>query len=155
MTVTGEKGLGHYLKIFLQICFYAGIAILILLPFGLSLLGLNLNASAVIIYPNGIVLLVMAHKFIELFDSLKNNNPFCDDNVRILKDTSKVSLIEAILWLIDLLLEVILVGETDVVTILTLIFLCVLFIGVSIAVYTLSELFKEAVEYKKENELSI
>ena len=30
-----------------------------------------------------------AHKFIELFDSLKSNNPFCEKNVKILKNTLK------------------------------------------------------------------
>lgn len=95
MKVTGKKGLGDILKILLQICFYMGTIILIILPFVLQLFGLHLNASAIIIYPNGIVLLIIVHKFIELFDSLKNNKPFCKNNVKILKSAGKVAFVRS------------------------------------------------------------
>ena len=155
MQITGNKGLGRNLKVLLQICFYGGIALLIVLPFILHLLGLHLNATAFVIYPNGIVLLAITHKFIKLFDSLKENKPFCEENVKILKSTGIISLVGAILWLIDLLFEIILVKSFDLEVIVILGFLFILFIGVSIALYILSELFREAAEYKKENELTI
>ena len=155
MNVTGEKGLGNYLKVFLQICFYFGIVFLISLPFILSIFGFHINASAIVIYPNGIVLLIIMYKFIKLFDSLKNNNPFSEGNVKILKSASIFAIIEAILWIMDLMYEVILAQEIDVMFISILMFLAILFFGVSIALYILSELFKEAVNYKNENELTI
>ena len=155
MKVTGKNGLGSILKIILQIGFFAGIIVLASLPFILNLFGLNLNASFIIIYPNGIGLLVIIYKFIKLFDSLKNNNPFCENNVKILKSTAIVSLIEALLWIFDLLYETILAKTFDVVTIVVLLFLFILFFGVAIALYILSELFREATVYKEENELTI
>lgn len=155
MKVTGKSGLGDILKRFLQVCFWGGIIILIALPFILQGFGLNLNASSIVIYPNGIILLIITHKFIELFDSLKKNNPFCDNNIKILKSTAVVALIGSIFWLFDLLYEIVLVKEVDIVVTLTLAFLFILFFGVSIALYMLSELLKEATEYKKENELTI
>jgi ABC-type amino acid transport system permease subunit len=102
-----------------------------------------------------VVLLIITYKFIGLFDSLKQNNPFCENNIKILKRTGIVSLIGSILWLIDFFYEIIVVKSDDIVFNATLIFLAVLFFGVSIALYILSELLKEATKYKKENELTI
>ena len=155
MKITGEKGIGNILKIILEICFCGGIFILAALPFVLNLLGMNLNASMFIIYPNGTILLIIIHKFIKLFDSLKNNNPFSEENVKILKQTGVVALVGAFLWLADFLYQFILVKESDIGVNLTLLFLFVLFFGVSIALYILSELFKQAYEYKRENDLTI
>ena len=76
MEILGEKGIGKFLKIFLQVCFWGGIAVLIVLPFMLQMVGLKLNATAFVIYPNGIVLLVIAKQFIGQFDSLKNRNNY-------------------------------------------------------------------------------
>lgn len=155
MNLTGEKGIGNILKIFLEICFYGGIILLIALPFILNLMGFRLKASMFVIYPNGIVLLIIAHKFIKLFDSLKNNNPFCEENVKIMKSTGVIALIGSIIWIIDLLYDIILAKSDDIVFDCTLAFLAVLYFGVAIALYILSELFKQATEYKEENELTI
>ena len=155
MKILGENGLGKILKEFLQICFYGGIVLLIVLPFLLKTAGLHLNATAVVIYPNGIALLVIVYQFIGLFDSLKNNNPFCIENVKRLKYAGIASLVEAALWAIDLTYELVLVKNFDPVIILVLVFLFILFVGVSIALYILAELIRQATEYKVENELTI
>ena len=146
MKITGEQGIGKILKVFLQVCFYSGIIILVGLPFILNKLGFNLGASMYVIYPNGIVLLMITHKFINLFNSLRLNTPFCERNI---------SLIGSVFWLMDFLYEIFLAKSTDIVFNSTLLFLCILFFGVSIALYILSELFKQATEYKKENDLTI
>ncbi len=155
MELSGKNGVGNILKIFLEICFYLGVILLVALPFVLNLMGFKLGASMFVIYPNGIVLLIMAYEFIKLFDSLKNNNPFCKENIKIMKSTGIVAIVGAILWLIDLMYEVILAQSNDLVFNCTLAFLAILYIGVAIALYILSELFKQAYEYKKENELTI
>lgn len=155
MQITGKKGIGNILKTLLQIAFYGGIILLVILPFILQAFGIQLNASMYIIYPNGIVLLMIVKQFIKLFDSLKKNQPFSESNVTILKSTAKVALIESFLWLIDLLYEIILAKAYDILLILVVTFLSILFLGVSIALYVLAELFKEATQYKQENELTI
>lgn len=155
MQITGKKGIGNILKTLLQIAFYGGIILLVILPFILQAFGIQLNASMYIIYPNGIVLLMIVKQFIKLFDSLKKNQPFSESNVTILKSTAKVVLIESFLWLIDLLYEIILAKAYDILLILVVTFLSILFLGVSIALYVLAELFKEATQYKQENELTI
>ena len=155
MQITGKKGIGYILGKILKICFWSGIILLIILPFILHKFGLNLSASALIIYPNGIVLLIIVHKFIELFDSLKNNIPFCEKNIEILKNAGIIAGVGATCWILDLMYEVLLARVYDVVVILILVFLFILYLGVSIALYILSELFKQATKYKKENELTI
>lgn len=155
MVILGEKGIGKFLKIFLQICFWGGIVLLIILPFMLQMLGLKLNATAFVIYPNGIALLVIVRQFIGQFDSLKNRKPFCMENVKRLKTSGVASLVETALWTIDLLYTVFLAKDADVVIVLVLAFLIILFAGVSIAFYILAELIKQATEYKEENELTI
>ena len=155
MKIVGENGLGNLLKNFLQICFYSGVLILVGLPFVLKSFGLSLNASAFLIYPNGIILLMIAHKFIELFDSLKMNNPFCENNVKILKRTGVIAFIGSWVWIIDLLYEILLAKSFYIVFVLVMLFLFILYFGVSIALYILSELFRQATEYKIENELTI
>jgi len=155
MKIMGNEGLGNKLKIILQICYFGGIFGLIALPFLLKAVGLYLSAAAYVIYPNGIVLLVITHKFIKLFESLKQNNPFCDENVKILKTTAIASVIGAILWILDLAYEFILAQVFDIVFIVVLLFLGILYFGVAIALYILSELLREGAKYKKENELTI
>lgn len=155
MKILGEDGLGRFLKIFLQVCFWGGIVLLIILPFELQMVGLHLNATAAVIYPNGIVLLVIMYEFIGQFNSLKENNPFCMENVKRLKHAGIASLVEALLWAIDLGYQLIFVKTTEPLFILVLIFLCILFIGVAIALYILSELIRQATEYKVENDLTI
>ena len=155
MQIVGKNSIGNFLKIFLQICFYFGIILLVILPFILRMLGFNIGVSMFIIYPNGILLLLITRNFIELFNSLKNDTPFCKENVKILKKTGVVSFIESIFWLIDLGYQILFINLKDIVFNVTLGFLSILFLGVAIALYILSELFKQAYDYKKENELTI
>lgn len=156
MEITGQNGIGNILKRFLQICFIIGSFTAIILPFILNkYFGLNLINCFVVIYPNAIVLAIITYKFIKLFDSLKRNNPFCSENVEILKTSGLVSLVGSICWLLDLIFGITFMKLDYIVFIATLIFLTILFLGVSIALYILSELFKKAIEYKEENELTI
>ena len=155
MQIVGKNSIGNFLKIFLQICFYFGIILLVILPFILRMLGFNIGVSMFIIYPNGIILLLITRNFIELFDSLKNNTPFCKENVKILKKTGVISFIESVFWLIDLGYQILFINSKDIVFNVTLGFLSILFLGVAIALYILSELFKQAYDYKEENELTI
>ena len=155
MEIFGEKGIGKFLKVLLQVCFWGGIAVLIVLPFLLKLVGLKLNSTAFVIYPNGIALLVIVRQFIGQFDSLKNKKPFCIENVKRLKTSGIASLVETALWTIDLLYTIFLAKGADVMIVLVLAFLIILFAGVSIAFYILAELIKQATEYKEENELTI
>ena len=75
--------------------------------------------------------------------------------MKIQKDCCIASLVETALLIIDLLYMIFLVKSEDIFVLLVMVFMIILFIGVSIAFYILSELIKQATEYKKENDLTI
>ncbi len=154
MNVMGEKGIGSILKIILQVCFWGGIAFLILLPIILLIIGEHIGAFVYVLYPNGIAMLVIVKQFIGLFDSLKENKPFSNNTVKRLKNASIASLVMAILFFIQTIYEFFL-AKANIVFCLGLGFLIVLFFGVAIALYILSELFRQANKYKSENDLTI
>lgn len=154
MKILGNNGLGKKLKIILTIGFILGIAVIIASPFFLEHTK-RVSYSMIIIYPNGGLMLAIIYEFIKLFKSLENNNPFTLENVRILKDTSIISLIMSILWLIDLLFMLFVIKNTYINYIIVLIFLMILFFGVAIALYILACLLRQATEYKLENDLVI
>ena len=155
MKILGEDGIGKFLKIFLQICFAGGIIFLISLPFWIENIGLQLNEISVIIYPNGIALLAIVYQFIGLFDSLRNNNPFSKNNVKKLRSTGNISIISGLLWVIDLVIAIFLASDSKIILISVFAFMSILFTGVAIALYILSELIRQGAEYKEENELTI
>ena len=77
------------------------------------------------------------------------------ENVKRLRISGIASLVETVLWTIDLLYTIFLAKGADVVIVLGLVFMIILFAGVAIAFYILAELIKQATEYKEENELTI
>lgn len=154
MKILGKKGLGNILKIILMICFILAIPAIITSPFLLNHTRKTIY-SMFIIYPNGILMLGIVYQFIKLFRSLEDNNPFTYANVKTLNKTALISLVMSILWFIDLLFMIFIIKNTYVNYIIVLIFLTILFLGVSIALYILSELFKQATDYKEENDLTI
>lgn len=143
--------LGKILKNILIIGFIIACILLIFVPFILS----NVKYAMFIAYPNGVVMLAITYQFIKLFKSLEDNTPFTYNNVKILKHTGILSLIESILWLIDLISLIFVLKNTYINYIIVLIFLTILFFGVFIALLILSELFKQATTYKEENDLTI
>lgn len=155
MKILGEKGLGNFLKILLQIVFALVIIGLITFPIILKNTNLQIDPDVIIYYPNVICLLGIIYQFIGLFDSLKLSNPFCEETLKRLEKSAKFSVVLAVFWIIDFLYEMALLRREELLLIFILVFMIVLFIGVSIALYILKELFKNAIEYKKENELTI
>lgn len=149
-----SKKLGKILKYILIVGFIISIPIIITMPF---LLKNNISTinTIIIIYPNGILMLGIIYQFIKLFKSLEINNPFNYENVKILKNTGTISLIMSIFWIIDLIDMIFIIKNSYINYIIVLVFLAVLFFGVSIALYILSILFKQATDYKIENDLTI
>lgn len=64
------------------------------------------------------------------------------ENVKRLKNAGIASLAEALLWGMDLFVQTVLVKSFEPISILVLLFMFILFIGVAIALYILSELLK-------------
>ncbi len=154
MNILGKNGIGSILKIILQIAFIGGIVILVLLPIVSIVIKKPLGAFVYILYPNGIAMLVIVKQFIGLFDSLKENKPFCDNTVTKLRVAGISSLVISILFIFQTIYEMFL-AKAEIVFVLILGFMFILFFGVAIALYILSELFRQATNYKEENDLTI
>ncbi len=154
MEILGKKGLGNFLKIMLEIVLIIGILILVAFPFILRNTNMDINPNIVLFYPNAICLLFIIYQFIGLFDSLKNSNPFCENTVKKLRKAQRISAIASIFWIFDFIYEAVLV-RMYISFIFVLAFMMILFIGVTIALYILAELFNKALEYKNENDLTI
>lgn len=145
---------GKILKKIIKIAFLVAIPIIIILPFIIKREN-NIIFYMSIIYPNSILMLGIMYQFIRLFSSLEKNNPFTIDNVKILSNTSKISYIMSLLWIIDLFILLFGIKNNDLNYIIVIIFLSILFFGVGVALWLLSALFQKATVYKEENELTI
>ena len=150
MKIVGKKGLGNIIKIILKICFWGGIAFLIILPIILK----NISIFEIMLYLNGITMLVIVKQFIELFDSLKIEKPFCNDTVERMNIASIAAGIMTGLFLIETIYKFA-SDNSDIKINCILVFMTILFLGVAIALYILAELFRQATEYKSENDLTI
>ena len=150
MKILGKNGLGNILKIILQICFGGGITFLITLPIILK----SISIFEIMLYLNGITMLVIVKQFIELFDSLKIEKPFCENTVKRMNTASIASVIMTVLFFIETIYKFAL-DNSDIKINCILVFMTILFLGVAIALYILAELFRQATEYKSENDLTI
>ena len=151
MKIIGKNSLSNIIKICLQIVFGIGIIIMIFLPFLFKWYTLNVNGtlpyipSLILLYISGVPALIIVWKFIEIFKSLKDENPFIMSNVKNLKIVSICSLIIAVEYLIGLFF---------VKSIFSIVVIGVFTIA-WLGLYILSELLKQAIQYKEENELTI
>ena len=146
--------MGNILKIIVIIGIIFSIPTIILIPFLLSN-NYSVFYSMLIVYPNGLLMIGIAIQFLKMFRSLEKNQPFTQDNVNILKKTGFLSFIMSGLWIIDLLIMLFIIKNTYINYIIVLLFLFILFLGVGIALWTLSLLFMQATKYKEENDLTI
>lgn len=154
MAKNNNQKIGKVIKIILIIGTILSIPAMIIIPFLLQH-SISLIHSMLIVYPNCILILGITWGFIKLFKSLEDNNPFNRSNIKILKNMGIISFIMSGLWFVDLLDLLLIIKNYYLNYTLVLIFLTLLFIGIGIALYILSILFKQATLYKEENDLTI
>lgn len=152
MKVFGSRGLGAVLKIILQISLILGGILLLAFPYIIHLVHEKWNIFWTIIIPCGILCLIIIHEFIGMFKSLEEDNPFNETNIKRLKITMWSCFFLAILFLIETILATFIYTERNIFFIG---FLSILFLGISIALHIIKELFWKALNYKEENELTI
>lgn len=155
MKISGNKGIGNILKILLQISMVIGIIILLTLYWLTKWLNIHFDWFIIMIYPCGIGFLSLVYQFTGLFNTLKLNTPFCKENVKRLRNGMVSSFTISIFISIALLLTIFAYNYYSLQLQVALFFMIVLFFGVGVALYILSELFKEATSYKEENDLTI
>ena len=143
------------ISILLKISIVIGVILLLCLWKILEVLNIKFDLLVFLIYPSGILFLMLVYQFIKLFKLLKIENPFSMIMVKYLKETMWISFIIGIIILIALLLSIFVYPTYTIAVKISLTFFTILFIGVGIALYLLSELFKQASEYKEDNDLTI
>ena len=154
MIKSNNQKIGKVIKIILIIGMITAIPIVIIIPFLLKH-NISMIHTMLIIYPNGILMVGITWGFIKLFKSLEDNSPFNYNNVKTLKNMGIISFIMSSLWFVDLLDLLLIIKNYYMNYIIVLAFLIILFLGVGIALYILSALFKQATDYKEENDLTI
>lgn len=153
MTILGKKSLSSYLKIFLDLIFLGGIIIFIGLPFFLKwyfnmlsrINSENYYFILVFLYFTGFFALWIFHEVRKIFKTLNRKNPFMMDNVISLKKISAGCFIIAFAYIIKILCYN---------SILTVI-IAMIFIMGGFFLIVIAEIFKQAIEYKEENDLTI
>ncbi|MDP4179262.1 MAG: DUF2975 domain-containing protein [Bacillota bacterium] len=153
MTIIGKKSLASYLKIFLDLVFFGGLIIFIGLPFFLKWYVNILKSSyhenyyflIVFLYFTGFFALYLFHEVRKVFKTLNRKNPFMMDNVISLKRISICCFIISFAYIIKIFFYN---------SILTMIITMIFIIG-GLFIIVMAEVFKQAVEYKEENDLTI
>jgi hypothetical protein len=151
MKITGKKSLSSLIEICLKIIMIIGIIIVLGLPFFLQKYAewmhpqIEYYPSLAILYASGIPALIIVYRFIKIFHTLKEDNPFNMENVKNLKVISNCSLL--------IMLEY-MVGIFFITSVFAIVIIGV-FAVVWLGCYILAELLKKAIDYKEENELTI
>ena len=151
MKITGKTSLSNTIKLWLQIIFILGIFVVMLLPIWLKAYCTYINIylaytpALILLYISGIPALIIVYEFIKMFGTLEESNPFINENVKHLKKCSICSLIIAIEYCIGIF------ATKAIFSIIAVGVFTVAWLGL----YILSELLKQAIQYKEENDLTI
>jgi len=154
MVIIGEKGLSGIVKRFLDLVFIGGLGILISLPYSLRWYMSyiyrvesieNFYFLLVFLYITGIVCLILVNEVRKIFKTVNRKNPFMMDNVKSLNRIAVSSLLIAGAYVVKIFYYN---------SVLTAI-LAMVFIIAGLFSLVLAEVFRQAVEYKEENDLTI
>ena len=149
-----KKSMTHYIsKITIDILFYLSIVCVVLSPiFSRWLFGwINysdsdyLIAFSVIIFLSGVCCSYILFNLKQMYKSLLVGNPFVDENVNHLRKIALSCFAIALMYIIKCFLML---------TFATIVIAAVFIVGCMFCL-TLKDLFKQAINYKTENELTI
>lgn len=153
MVIIGERGLSGYVKYMLDLVFLGGIGIFISLPWSLAWYIENIYRESNenyyfmlgFLYITGLTCLEMVYEVRRIFKSLNRRNPFMMDNVKSLNRIAVACFIIAAAYVVKIIFYN---------SVLTLI-LTMVFIIAGLFSIVLAEVFRQAVEFKEENDLTI
>jgi len=153
MQIIGERGLSGLVKLMLDCVFTGGMAIFITLPWCLNLafdlimntLDENYYFLLGFLYFTGFFALFSVYEMKKIFKNLNKINPFIMDNVISLKRMSIACFIISVAYIVKIIFYP---------SILTVI-LAMVFIIAGLFLIILSEVFRQAVIVKQENDLTI
>lgn len=146
--------LSRIIRIFLIIFMICGCLVLLGLPLITKSIGIHFDLFIGMIYPCGLCLLFIVYEFIMMFKSLERSKPFVLINSIRFRKSMYTSFVIGILILISMLITNI-YSYYSLQLKVALLLISIIFFGIGIAFYILSELFKQATLYKEENDLTI
>lgn len=153
MVIIGKKGLSGIVKRLLDLIFLGGIGIFISLPWSLPWYmktiyrDSNENYYFLLgfLYISGFVCLVLVNEVRKIFKTLNRRNPFMMDNVKSLHRIAVACFIIAAAYIVKIFFYN---------SVLTMI-ITMVFIIAGLFSIVLAEVFRQAVEVKEENDLTI
>lgn len=153
MVILDEKGLSGMVKKLLDTVLWGGIAIYIGLPFLLRwymdkiyiISGENYAFLMIILYITGLPALSIVRDLREIFRTINRHNPFMMDNVHSLRRIAAASFVISFAYIFKIIFY-----NSFLTIIITM-----LFVIAGLFSVILAEVFKQAVEVKEENDLTI
>ena len=163
MKVLGKNSLSSvitaFLIILLLLCIVVVISggIIVIRNFNL-LTSTNIARSLIVLYLSSIPAAVLIVQFLEIFSGLKNGDVFNNKNIKRLKISYFSSLIMGIMYLLNSsLLFFAYKQESQWIPLYLMLtyILALVFLIFGIGLVVLTEIYKKAIKYKEENELTI
>ncbi len=148
-----KKSIVHYItKICVDVLFYIGIICCILVPFSSSWLikyfnfaGENIIFMIAVLLSSGVASVYILWELKVIFKTLLVGNPFILKNVESLRKIALASAFISVIYLIKCVFSF---------TIATVVII-IMFVIASLFCLTIKDLFKQAINYKDENDLTI
>lgn len=154
MRYTGKNSLATFIKILILLSGILGIIIMASLPWTLSwLMKIFYEGSVsnlyiffiIILYVLGLSTLAILNELRIIFNSLEKTDPFTHRNVVALKRITVLCVVNCVVFLVKVFVAN---------SLMTMVALFVFFVAMLFSLI-LSEVFKKAVEYKEDNDLTI
>lgn len=162
MKVLGKRSLATVIKIFLWILLT--ICLIVVILGGIVVISefnffntTNTLRTLIVLYLSSIPAAVLITQFIGIFKSLENNDVFDKKNLKRLRISYVSSIIMGIMYLIN---SIMLFFSTEdenwvIIYILLTYIITLVFIIFGVGLIVLSEIYKKAIKYKEENDLTI
>ena len=113
----------------------------------------------IMIITTGIIALFIIYQFIKIFQHLKDNELFCEDNVKRLSIISIYCFVISTIYFITAVFAIATIikyfQEFAYYILFSLIILAIIFVVAGIGIKILNEIYKKAIEYKEENDFTI
>ncbi len=162
MKVLGKKSLSTVIKIFLWILL--AICLLVVIMGGIVVISdfsfFNSSStlrSLIVLYLSSIPAAVLISQFIGIFKSLENNEVFDKKNLKRLRTSYISSIIMGIMYLINSIMLFFSPEDENWIIIYMLLtyIITLVFLIFGVGLIVLSEIYKRAIKYKEENDLTI
>lgn len=162
MKILGKRSLSSIIEKCLVILLILGIFVTISVGIWIVLnwekcMELILTKTIVIAYLSSFPVLIMVVEFIKIFKNLKNEKAFDKQNIKFLKVSYIASFIVCAIYLINTIILILKTTwiDTFIVYPMLMAIIAIVFFFFGIGLIVLTEIYKKAIQFKEENELTI